>query len=403
MITVEEALKTIFDQAQDFGVEEIPLEEGMGRVLRETIVADRDFPPFNRVAMDGIAVRYDEFGQGRRKFPVEGVAAAGAEKQKLKDPGACLEVMTGAMMPEGADSIIRYEDISIEQGEATIHVDTISKGQNVHLQGTDRKQHETIIEKGVCLSSAEIGVCATVGKHRIKVSRLPKSLVLSSGDELVDINEEPKQHQIRKSNVHSFCATLKNYAVPVDASHLIDEYQEILRKLEHYLKHYDVIILSGGVSKGKFDFLPSALQELGVKQLFHKVKQRPGKPFWFGKHANGTTVFAFPGNPVSSFMCVLQYFKPWLEHSLGLTTQSKPLAVLAQQVRFLPDLTYFLQVKLRFEENGSISAHPVTGKGSGDLANLVEADGFLELPMGKTDFQKGEAYPFIAYRNLLGS
>ena len=349
MISVAEALQIVLDNARDIGIEEIPLEAAMGRVLREEVSADRDFPPYDRITMDGIAIRYDRFEQGRRTFHMEGIVAAGAERQSLKNPDACLEVMTGAIMPEGADTVIRYEDILIDEGEATIQLDTLVLGQNVHDRGADRAKGQNLLEQGVRISASEIGVCATVGKHQIKVSRLPKALILSTGNELVEINEIPRDHQIRKSNVHCAASLLRSYKVPVDIAHLMDDYDEIIVKMKEYLDIYDVILLSGGISKGKFDFLPDALKELGVRQLFHKVKQRPGKPFWFGQYGKDTTVFAFPGNPVSGFMCLFHYFLPWLESSTGLVANKElPVAVLAEDVQFKPDLTYFLQVQLRF-------------------------------------------------------
>ena len=190
---------------------------------------------------------------------------------------------------------------------------------------------------------------------------------------------------------------LNNYHISSDTAHLLDDYDAIVLKLREYLEEYEVIILSGGVSMGKFDFLPSALEELGVQKLFHKVKQRPGKPFWFGRKER-TTVFAFPGNPVSSFMCAQQYFKPWLDKCLQLVLQPQLKGVLTSDVTFVADLTYFLEVRISYSEKGEILASPVKGNGSGDLANLVEADAFIILPRGRTDFLKGEVYPVIFYR-----
>ena len=177
-----------------------------------------------------------------------------------------------------------------------------------------------------------------------------------------------------------------------------DDKKEVQDRLNQFVNDYDVIILSGGVSKGKFDFLPAALEYVGVQKLFHKIKQRPGKPFWFGKHPEGCVVFALPGNPVSSFMCMQRYFLPWLDHSLGNETRQIPYAVLSHPIDFKPDLVYFAQVKTNYGKDGKISATPVEGHGSGDLANLVEADGFLELPRGKNEFKTGEAYPLHAFR-----
>lgn len=397
MITVEEANQFIAKNVKDFGVESIALDEGMGRVLRESIVADRDFPPYDRVTMDGIAIRYADYQSGTRSFKISGVAAAGAERMTLHAPNECLEVMTGAIMPEGLDTVIMYEQLMIKDGVATLEVDKVNEQQNVHFKGLDRRQGNRIIEPGKIIGSPEIGVCATVGKHQIEVSRLPKTIVISSGDELVEIDQVPKAHQIRRSNVYRLKTVLNHYHIETDTAHLLDEYDSIVEKLQKYLNEYELIVLSGGVSKGKFDFLPKALEELGVHKHFHRIAQRPGKPFLFGTKGDAT-VFAFPGNPVSSFMCVQQYFKPWLDQCLQLEPQPQPTAVLGGDVTFKPDLTYFLEVKLAYSDKGELVANPIKGNGSGDLANLVDADAFIVLPREREEFFKGEVHPVINYR-----
>jgi molybdopterin molybdotransferase len=192
-------------------------------------------------------------------------------------------------------------------------------------------------------------------------------------------------------------AVLGTWGLPADLLHLPDDPAAIEATLGDCLTKYDVLLMSGGVSMGKFDHIPSALERLGVRQLFHKVSQRPGKPFWFGRSA-GTVVFAFPGNPVSSFMCLHRYFQPWFRASMGLQAIENQYAALAEDYVFKPDLTYFLQVKLAAGPDGRLLATPVTGQGSGDLANLVDTDAFIELPLEKQVFQAGEVFPIWRYR-----
>lgn len=398
MITVEEAENMIRDHKLPVADESLPLDRCYGKVLREDLFADRDFPPYNRVTMDGIAIDYKSFSEGKSTMEIQGVAAAGSPQLALANRDACLEVMTGSILPTGTDTVIRYEDLEIRDNKATIREENIVQGQNIHYQGEDRVKGDLIVKKGTTLSAAEIGICATIGKSWLKVSQLPKVMVISTGDELVDIDEVPRPHEIRRSNIYRLKSTLGNLGIQADTAHLQDDKEEIQKKLSQFVKSYDVIMLSGGVSKGKFDFLPAALESVGVQKLFHKIKQRPGKPFWFGVHVDGCVVFALPGNPVSSFMCMQRYFIPWLNHSLGKKTGQTPHAVLARPVEFKPDLVYFVQVKINFSHEGKLLAFPVEGHGSGDLANLVEADGFLELPRGKNDFKSGEAYPLIIFR-----
>ncbi len=397
MISVEEATKILVEKYRDFGTEKVPIEKAIGRIISEDIVADRDFPPFDRVTMDGIAIRYNAFEKGEKEFSLRGTAAAGDPQKSLREKGTCLEVMTGAIMPDGLDTVVPYEKIEIKDGKAFLKIEEIKYKQNVHFRAEDRRRGEILIHAGKKISAAEIGLCATVGKSTILVKGLPKTIIISTGKELVGINEFPKAHQIRKSNVYAIQAQLKKVQIEAVTMHLPDDFEIVYNRLGECLNEFDVIILSGGVSKGKFDYIPEALDKLGVDKHFHRVAQRPGKPFWFGTYKDKSTVFAFPGNPVSSFMCVQNYLIPWLNDCLQAEKINQTYAILDEDVTFKPDLTYFLEVKLKFERNGRLVASPVKGNGSGDLANLANAEAFIVLPRGKDVFMKGESYPVILY------
>ncbi len=400
MITVAAAERLINDHTLELESELVSLVHAGGRVLKETIRADRDFPPFNRVTMDGIAINFDHWKQGGADFLIQGTQAAGSPPLKIDSSNCAVEVMTGAVLPEGADTIIPYEVIEIS-GEsnrrATLQV-VPKKGQNVHMQGTDRLEGATIIKPWTILGAPEIGVAATVGKSTLKVVKPPLVAIIATGDELVAVDQTPLPHQIRSSNAATLADALHRWKIEPDLFHIVDDLNGTTDKLAGLLEKYHILILSGGVSMGKFDYVPQALEQLQVTRHFHKIRQRPGKPFWFGSHKSGTVVFAFPGNPVSSFMCFNRYLKPWLSKLFKL---HKPplMAQLTEDLHFEPDLTYFAQVKVELDQ-GSILAQPVVGHGSGDLANLVDADGFLELPGGKNHFSKGELYPLYSYRNL---
>lgn len=398
MITIQQATKIVLDNTIDLQTETIKLENAIGRQLRENLIADRPFPPFNRVAMDGIAIRFAGFENGQRTFPIIGVQAAGSSQLFVSESGICVEVMTGAMLPKGVDTVIRYEDILIEKNQARVQVETIKNGQNVHKKGTDRTQGEILVKTGQLISPAEVGVAATVGKSELQVTKLPKVAIISTGDELVNVSEIPKPYQIRSSNVYTISTLLKQYQIKPELFHIVDNQQATIEKLRVLLNDFDVLILSGGVSKGKFDYIPAALESLNVEKLFHRVRQKPGKPFWFGKNVANKVVFALPGNPASSFMCTNRYFLPWLRASMNLQPLNYQYVTLAETFTFKANLQYFLQVKINYEKDGQMTAKPLAGKGSGDLANLADVDGFLELPAEKTDFLKGEVYPFIRFR-----
>ncbi|WP_064966291.1 molybdopterin molybdotransferase MoeA [Tenacibaculum ovolyticum] len=405
MTTVEEAKNIILQNSQDFGVEEIPFIESVGRILKETIVADRDFPPFDRVAMDGIAINYIHFKNGQRNFKVEGIQPAGSKQLSMQTSENCIEVMTGAVLPNNCDTVIRYEDVTIKNGIATITVNSINDKQNIHTKGKDKQQGDLLIKENIVISPAEIGVIATVGKSTIKVAKQPKVMIVSTGDELVAVNETPLDFQIRRSNVYTLVSLLDKLNIPSETAHITDNKTILKEKIAGYLIAYDVLLFSGAVSKGKFDFLPEVLAELGVEKLFHKVSQRPGKPFWFGRATplsiseknKKAIVFAFPGNPVSAFVNCLAYFYPWYYKSVGIK-QHEETAILANDIIFKPNLTYFLQVKLSYRF-GHLTATPIKGNGSGDLVSLVEADGFIEIPKTEQiEFKSGAVFPVIRYK-----
>ncbi len=401
MISVKEATQIVLQHAFRPERQFIPLQEATGLVLDEPLAADRDFPPFDRIMMDGIAIRYADFAAGERRFPVKGVQPAGSPRGALYEAG-CLEVMTGAPLPQGLDTVIPYEDLNLEGGIATLQKDDIHKGQNVHNQGADQQAGASILDAGRIISPAEIGVLATIGKAEVAVRKPPRVTIFSTGDELVPVHENPLPHQIRASNVHTMAAALRPWNVDAHLAHLPDDPAAIRESLEQALATSDAILLSGGVSKGKFDHFPGVLEELGVEKLFYRVRQRPGKPFWFGMdEARSCTVFAMPGNPVSSFMCTQRYFRPWLRKSLGLEPMGYRYLPLAEDHTFRPSLTYFLQVRLENTPDGTWQAWPVPGRGSGDLANLVAAEGFLELPDDRDLFRAGEVFPYISYRTMM--
>jgi molybdopterin molybdotransferase len=400
MITVQQAEQLILENAVDYGAEIVLFDEALGRVLAENIKADRDQPAFNRVTMDGIAIDYRSIAQGITTFTINAVQAAGDEPVNIQSINECIEIMTGAALPESVDTVIRYEDIEIKDGKAVLLITNIKKRQNLHPKGVDRKQGELILTPGQLITPAVISLIASVGETELRVKRLPRVVILSSGDELVEVAAKPSPYQIRRSNSYMLQAILAQQGLKGAVRHLPDNPEIIKQELGLCLQNYDVILLSGGISMGKFDYIPQALKELQVTQVFHKVQQRPGKPFWFGKHDNGVVVFAFPGNPVASFMCTQRYFIPWLNASLGLEPKKPVYAVLGSDFVFEPQLQYFLQVKLQFNDHGQLIAEPVEGNGSGDFANLADTDAFMELPLEKSEFKKGDMYKIWLFNQL---
>lgn len=389
MIPVKEARDIIQKHTRAFGSETVPFDQAVGRILDEEVKADRDFPPFNRAAMDGITIAMADWENGMRTFPVKGEQFAGAPQEQLS-PASCMEIMTGAVVPQGADVVIRYEDVSINNGHAHVNVQEISEAQNIHPQGVDSRAGRILIPLGKQLTIGDIGILTSVGKVDVLVKRMPKAALISTGDELVEPNETPLPHQIRKSNIHTIATLLKKSSIDFTIFHINDSKEEITKEIGRILKSHDLILMSGGVSKGKRDYIPEVLEELGVKKHFHRVMQRPGKPLWFGSN-DSTTVYGFPGNPVSTLACYMVYCRHWLTASVGMPVKTMH-ASLNKEIKFEKELTFFALVSVE-NMNGKLIAKPLKGNGSGDLVSLSMADGFIELPAEKAVFKEGEVYP----------
>jgi molybdopterin molybdotransferase len=387
LLPVAEAERLIMAQHRDYGMEYLPFMSATGRTLTEDLVADRDMPPFDRVTMDGIGLRQADLEVGFRSFRIVRTLAAGDDPSAVTlDPGECVEIMTGAVLPAVADTIVPYEQLTRTPDGVVLLPDTAPRaGQYIHRRGEDRRQGEVVAQAGQCIGPALLQIAAAVGRLQLAVKKLPRVWALSSGDELTEVHATPQPWQIRRSNTYALQAALQSYGIAAGLRHLPDDPAAIRRELAHCLSTGDVLLLSGGVSMGKFDYIPDALAELGVVRLFHKVRQKPGKPFWFGVHPGGAVVFALPGNPVSTFLCWCRYVRPWIAQALGLPPALPEYAVLDSAVRFAPALQYFMPVRLLPLADGRLSAIPQEGHGSGDFANLIDSQAFMELP-AEVDF-----------------
>ena len=398
MINVEEAQSIIKAKSLKVSTERIKIEKSLGRINKEAIFADRDFPPFDRVTMDGLAICFDEKST---TWPIENIQLAGQAQLILRDLNAGIEIMTGAMLPLGTDTIIRYEDLDIQEvnGQKVAMLRSpfpiIIQGQNIHWQGSDRQKGALLIPENTTLFPAEIAVAASVGAAQILVANQPKVAIISTGDELVDVSENPLPYQIRKSNGLMLSTALQSLGITASLFHLQDDIPILTEAIGKILAQYDVLILSGGVSAGKADFIPQVLENLGVVKHFHQVAQRPGKPFWFGTSIDDKMVFALPGNPVSTFVCFLKYVCPILSPAARFQPQK---AALATPITFKPNLTYFVPVRVECDQTGRNIAYPLAGNGSGDFANLLEANAFLELPKDETLFEAGQVFDVLWFR-----
>lgn len=395
MITVEQAYQHILNSKKDFGEETVPLLQSMGRVLAQPVVADADFPAFNRVTMDGIAITSTAFAAGQRTFSIEQMQAAGQPQTTLEQENGCIEIMTGAVLPNGTDAVVPYEQCEIINGKAEVKAASVVHWQNTHLQGADSKKDDELLGAATKITPAIIGILASVGMEKVSVKKMPSIAICSTGDELISINEIPEPHQVRRSNVYTLAAALWQQGITASLHHLPDEPEQMKQQLQPILQEHTAVLFSGAVSMGKKDFLPLVLQQLGMQTIFHKVAQKPGKPLLFGQFADGPVIFGFPGNPVSTLVCYHVFFRKWLAASLGLQ-QAAQTARLAEDFTFQPKLSFHLPVEIR-NEGGILWANPGFGTNSGDAVTLSKAMAIITLPAEQTTFKKGEEFDLVFF------
>lgn len=369
-------------------IESLPVAHCAGAVLRENVYAERDQPPFDRVSMDGIALASIA---KQRRLRVQATQAAGDPPLTLSSPEHCIEIMTGAVLPAGCDCVVPVEKITVTGGVAELEsLSLASPWKNVHRRASDQRQGALLLATGTVLHAPEIAVAASAGMARLRVSAQPSIMVISTGSELVEPGEPIAPHQIRRSNAYAVAAALRERGFQrVAEDHINDDAAQLRERLARQLRTHEVLVLSGGVSMGKFDLVPQVMHELGVQCVLHGIEQRPGRPMWFGTTSEGRAVFALPGNPVSTLVCLSRYVLPALYAAMGVRTESSERIALATALDWQPALTGFMPVKVTHDDWGRPWATPCPTNGSGDFTALALTDGFVELPPGPANLPKG--------------
>lgn len=390
MLTTAEASARILAAVPQWPAEATALSSATGRVLRQAVVAERDQPPFDRVTMDGIAITHADYVSGRRSFPIQATQMAGEAAGRL-DAGCCIEIMTGASLPDGADCIVPVERIGVANGQATLEDGYVAEHrQFIHARASDYAQGDELLRPGRRISPLDVAVIASAGLVEVRTDKRPAVRILSTGDELVPPGQPIAAHQVRLSNGPAIVAMLGSHGYD-DAlhEHVVDRRDVLEERVAAHLDAADVLVLSGGVSMGKADYVPEVLGRLGVEIVFHKVRQRPGKPMWFGMAPGAKPVFALPGNPVSALVCCRQYVIPALDKASGLADPLPEFASLAGDVTFNPDLTCYQPVRLLSNAAGQVLAMPVRTNTSGDFAALSGTHGYVELASAQSLFPTG--------------
>jgi molybdopterin molybdotransferase len=389
LITPQAAEAAIDEEPPGIPIEARPLSQCVGGTLRENVYAERDYPPFDRVCMDGVAIDSAASRRGVRRYAVQATQAAGAPPLTLADTESAIEVMTGASLPWGTDCVIPLEQYVLADGLVSLTAPVNDTPfRNIQRRGEDCPHGALMLQAGMLLGAPEIAVAA--GLARVRVSSQPAFMVISTGDELIEPGEPIAGHQIRRSNTYAVIAALRARGFDrVSNDHLLDDETMLTDRLSLHLATHEALILSGGVSMGRFDLVPKVLKSLGVREVFHRVAQRPGKPMWFGVGPRGQAVFGLPGNPVSTLICLVRFVIPAIVAAMGTRRSPVERIGLARSVSFDLPLAYFLPVTVELDEWGQPWASPRPTNTSGDFLSLIGTDGFVELPPGPMTYPKG--------------
>lgn len=394
LISVSKAEKLIYEALPVPKTTAIPLIEANDYMLATDIKAERDYPPFDRITKDGIALASTSFTGEGQHMNLNGYAQAGKPQAVLEDAGAAIEVATGAPLPQGTDAVIPYEEIEKQADEVILKTKQVRVRQHIHPQGSDSKEGAILIKKGAIIGSPEVAILGSNGIHAVSVYAKPRIAIITTGDELVATDAKVEPHQLRRSNDVMLQVALQGYGFAnIHCSHVPDDASQLHAEFAKVLSVADVVLISGGVSKGVYDLIPGVLKKLAVKNIFHGVYQRPGKPMWFGKKKH-TLVFGLPGNPVSALTCTLRYVVPALKKISGYTESDIYYKTLGEAVDVNVPFTVFLPVKANL--NNEVVSVPHNG--SGDFISLSDSSGFIELLSNTNHFYAGERYRFIPWR-----
>ncbi|MES2849007.1 MAG: molybdopterin molybdotransferase MoeA [Bacteroidota bacterium] len=387
MTSLQEAQQLVKQQAHSFGKEIVLLDEAVGRVLNEPVVADRDYPPFNRATMDGIAINSRDWNDGIRTYTLAETIFAGMISTKSINKGECYKIMTGAAVPAGANTVIRKEDVEENENRLTVTVSEIKPGQNIALMGSDIKKGVAVINASQMIREGTVTTLASLGYDEVKVASLPSVAIITTGDEIVPVHAPVNEVQIRNSNQHLLKALLHRWEIrPTTVAHVKDNAAALLQVVNKH-KQSDILILSGAVSAGDADFVPEVLIQAGAKMIFHKVAIRPGKPIWFGKFDNGALVFALPGNPFSTFVTFKLFIEEFLFACFGLP-ERKMLQLPFNGTRVKKtNLDEFFPVMIG---GNPTSINTIVFNTSGDITAVLTADALAQQPNDKMEIKESE-------------
>jgi molybdopterin molybdotransferase len=403
MFSYEQARNTVIEQVGKRrgprATSVVSVWDALGLVLAQEVRTDREYPPFNRSTRDGYALRAKEAAPGAQLKCVGEIKAGDTVREALA-AGTCLQIMTGAAVPAGADAVVMIEHTSRE-GDFVGFERAAQPGQNIVPKGSEATAAQAILTTGMRLGYAELALAAQVGAVQLRCAKRPRVAILSTGDEVVLIDETPGEFQIRNSNSVSLAAQVRIAGgEPVVLGNAADRIEDLGQKIERGLKE-DALVLSGGVSMGKYDLVESVLKAMGAEFFFDAVAIRPGKPAVFGM-CQGKPVFGLPGNPVSTMVTFELFVAPAIDLLSGAEARALPLveARLAQAMKEKPGLAHFLPALV--EWHGAVpEVKALEWQGSGDIAALVKANCFLVVPADRENIEIGESVSVLLRKDVV--
>jgi len=386
MISVAEAIRIVQAHCHPLPTETVPLAEARNRILAEDVIADCDLPPFDRSQMDGYAIRAAEVKRVPARLQIVGESAAGRGWHQQMQAGQAVRIMTGAPVPEGADSVQQVE-LTRELDGATVEIlQPVVEGRSIVRRGSEITAGKIVLHAGELIGTGAMAVLASFGYAQVTVGRQPRVAVVATGSELVDVGTTPGQDQIRDSNNYSIGAYAEVAGAQVVRLPLAgDDTQLLKRQFTEAAEHSDIVISSGGVSVGVYDFTKAALRELGAEIFFEKVALRPGKPIVFARLPNGILVFGLPGNPVSVSVTFNLFARTAILAMQGAkeTELPKETAVLERDLKGTPDRERYLPAELRTSADGKLLALPMKWGGSSDFVSFARATALIVVPQGE--------------------
>ena len=386
MISVSEAKNLVLESAELLGIQAISLYDSTGFTLAEDIFSNIDVPSFNQSAMDGYGLKFEDLKE-TKSLSIIGKIPAGVFPDFKVAPNSAVRIFTGSQIPEGCDTVVVQEKVTVNSNQLFVNDEQLKKGMNIRLKGSQTKKGNLALKAGTKITPGASGFLAGLGFNEVKVFKTPKVCIINTGNELIKPGQSNEPSKVYESNSYSLNAALSEFNIKPQTIICIDDDEgTITESIKNNLSECDILIISGGVSVGDYDFVAKALDNCGVKCIFHKVKQKPGKPLYFGK-INNTLIFGLPGNPAATLTCFYEYIMPAIKKMMGYNADSETKVCLPLTTSFVKKagLTFFIKGKV--VSNG---VTPLNAQESYQMSSFAFADCIIQLDEDRTEYSEGD-------------